>query len=57
MSIPSRPALAPISDSVRARKTLTSVQYFANLPDEIHNALIQRMTPRHLNAGQIIYLE
>lgn len=53
----SQPVLAPISDAVRARKTLTAVRHFADLPDEILDALTQRMTPRHLDAGQVIHLE
>lgn len=50
-------AHAPISDAVRARKALTAVRHFADLPDEILDVLTQRMTPRHLDAGQVIHLE
>ena len=50
-------AHAPISDAVRSRKALTAVRHFADLPDEILDALTQRMTPRHLDAGQVIHLE
>jgi CRP/FNR family transcriptional regulator len=47
----------PVSDSVRARKTLKAVRYFEELPDEILAALTQRMSPRHVDAGQVIHLE
>ena len=53
----SQSAHAPISDAVRARKALTAVRHFADLPAEILDALTQRMTPRHLDAGQVIHLE
>ena len=50
-------AHAPISVVVRSRRALTAVRHFADLPDEILDALTQRMTPRHLDAGQVIHLE
>ena len=55
--MPVRPQLVPVSDAIRAQKALTAVRHFADLPDEILNALTQRMTPRHLDAGQVIHLE
>ena len=47
----------PASDSIRARKVLIAVQHFADLPNEILDALIQRMIPRDVDAGQVIHLE
>ena len=57
MSTHPQSAHTPISDAVRARKVLTVVRHFVDLPDEILDALTQRMTPRHLDAGQVIHLE
>jgi len=55
--MPTHPQPAPVSDAVRARKVLVAVRYFEELPNEILNALIQRMSPRHVDAGQVIHLE
>ncbi len=55
--MPTHPQPAPVSDAVRARKVLIAVQHFADLPNEILNALTQRMSPCHFDAGQVIYLE
>ncbi len=55
--MPTHPQPVPFPDAVRARKALTAVRHLADLPDEILNALTQRMTPRHLEAGQVIHLE
>jgi CRP/FNR family transcriptional regulator, cyclic AMP receptor protein len=52
---PTRPI--PILDTVRARKTLSTVQYFTDLSDEILDLLICRMIPCHFDAGQVICLE
>jgi CRP/FNR family transcriptional regulator len=56
-TMPARPQPVPVSDSVRARKALKAVRHFEELPDEILDALTQRMTPHHLDAGQVVYLE
>ena len=53
----SKSAHAPISNDVRARETLMAVRHFADLPNEVLAALTRRMTPRHLDTGQVIYLE
>lgn len=55
--MPVSPQLATVPDVVRARKSLKAVRHFAELPNEILTALTQRMTPHHLDAGQVIYLE
>ncbi len=52
-----QPTLAPISDAIRARKALMAVRHFADLPGEVLDALTQRMTPRHVDAGQVVHLE
>jgi len=55
--MPTHPQPAPVSDAVRARKALMVVRHFADLPDEILDALTQRMTQHHLDAGQVIHLK
>lgn len=57
MPTPPQPTSAPISDAIRARKTLMAVRHFADLPDEVLDALAQRMSLRHVDAGQVIHLE
>lgn len=56
-TMPTHPQPVSVSDAVRARKVLMAVQHFTDLPDEILHALSQRMTPRHVEAGQVIHLE
>jgi CRP/FNR family transcriptional regulator len=55
--MPTHPQPVPVSDAVRARKVLKAVRHFEELPDEILDALTQRMTPRRVEAGQVIHLE
>jgi len=52
-----KPTPAPISDAIRARKALVAVRHFADLPDEVLDALAQRMSLRHVEAGQVVHLE
>lgn len=52
---PSEPVL--VSDIARARQTLATVRHFANLADEVLDALMRRMTPCQFDAGQVICLE
>lgn len=52
---PSQPALN--SDAVHARQTLFAVRHFADLPDEVLDALLRRMTPCQFDAGKVICLE
>jgi len=51
-----KPTPAPISDAIRARKALVAVRHFADLPDEVLDALAQRMSLRHVEAGQVVHL-
>ena len=46
-----------ISDTVRARKTLSGVRCFANLPGDVFDSLIRLMSPCQFNAGHVICLE
>ncbi|MCX6067425.1 MAG: Crp/Fnr family transcriptional regulator [Chloroflexi bacterium] len=48
---------APVSDAVRARQTLSTVRYFADLPADVLDILVARMIPRKFDAGQVICLE
>ena len=51
------PQSTPVSDAVRARQTLSAVPHFAELTDEVLDALLRRMTPCQYEAGQVICLE
>jgi CRP-like cAMP-binding protein len=46
-----------VSDAVRARKALSVIRCFANLPDEVFNSLIRLMAPCQFKAGHVICLE
>jgi CRP-like cAMP-binding protein len=49
--------LSLTSDVVRAKKTLSGMKCFANLPDEDIDTLIQLMAPCQFNSGHVICLE
>lgn len=42
---------------VRAKKALSHVHHFAELPAAVQEAIAEAATPRHFDAGQVIYLE
>ena len=46
-----------VPDAIRARQTLSAVRHLAELPEDILDSLVKRMTPRQFNAGQVICLE
>lgn len=39
------------------RATLAQIKHLNNLPDEVVKAMIESASPRHFDAGQVIYLE
>jgi CRP/FNR family transcriptional regulator, cyclic AMP receptor protein len=47
----------PVLDTVRARKTLSTVRHVANLPDDILDSLVRLMSPCQFNAGHVICIE
>lgn len=51
------PQLALLSDAIRARQTLSAMPNFADLPEDVLESLVRRMTPCQFDAGQVICLE
>lgn len=51
------PQPAPASDTLRARQTLSAIAQFAELTEEVLEALTRRLIPCQYEAGQVICLE
>ena len=49
--------IAPVSDEVRARKTLSATRCFANLPGEVFDSLLRLLIPCQFVSGHVICLE
>lgn len=51
------PQSTPVSDAVRARQALSAVPCFAELTDEVLDALLHHLAPCQYEAGRVICLE